>query len=143
MTVTVYNTQSEANQIPKDLQKIAELSGTARDEIDVIHPSVRIAYGSGAIDCNYAYIAEFNRYYFIREYTQVRAGVVELQLEVDVLQTFYPQFIGCDMIASRSDSHFNVYAPDPDRQYYQYKSSQYITLGDVGVPSALVIATVG
>lgn len=143
MTIKLYNCTSEPNSIPKDLILQATLQGSARDVLDVINPRIRVEVADGAINCNYAFIEEFGRYYYIREITQVCTGIVELEMAVDVLQTYYPQFKDCAMIAQRSDSHYNVYAADPDRQFYQYKSNQYIKLGTIGFPNILIIVTAG
>lgn len=143
MTIKLYSTDSESNAMPKNLYNETELTGSMRDEVDVLRPVVRVELAGGGIGYNYAYIPDFQRYYFIKDKTQVRTDIVELHMEVDVLETYRQQFVNCPMIAQRSDSHYNVYANDPERQFYQYKSNQYITLGTVGLPNILVICTVG
>lgn len=143
MTIKLFSTDSEPNAVPKHLYNETELTGSVRDEVDVLRPTVRVELADSGTQYNYAYIQDFGRYYFIREITEVRTGIAEIQMEVDVLETYRQQYINCPMIAQRSDSHYNVYAPDPERQFYQYKSNQYITLGNVGRPNILVICTVG
>ena len=73
----------------------------------------------------------------------IRTGIVELQLAVDVLQSHYNQFFDCPIIVNRSDSTYNSYIADNKRQYYQYQHNQYVTIGDIGLPSAMIVTTVG
>lgn len=143
MQIDLYRNDSDIIVIPKNLVLISSINGAVRGEIDVVNPTVRVELSSGALDVNYVRIPDFGRFYFIKNPREIRTGIVELQLHCDVLQSFYPQFVQCPMIAARSDSHFNSYIPDTDRKFYQYGVNQYITIGDIGYPNILVIATVG
>ena len=66
MTVTLFNNISDNNVFSKQLETIATYSNAvARDSMDVINPVITIAANS-IENANYVYIAENNRYYFVK-----------------------------------------------------------------------------
>lgn len=92
MTITLYQSTAEKNRLNKaDYLTIqATYSGTLREDCSVITPSVEVQ-SIGLPQGNYAYILEFNRYYFIREIVATNNGLWRLSLEVDVLYTYNTQ----------------------------------------------------
>lgn len=58
-------------------------------DYNISAPSLLIANATGAIaNNNYAYIADYNRYYFVDSVTIGRNGMYIAQLSVDVLMTY-------------------------------------------------------
>ena len=62
---------SEKNKINKSLTTGVTLSGTLRNESNVVNPSIVISIENPTI-YNYAYIEDFKRYYFITDYISLR-----------------------------------------------------------------------
>ena len=92
MNITLYQSTAEKNRLNKAdyLTVQATYSGTLREDCSVITPSVEVQ-SIGLPQGNYAYILEFNRYYFIREIVATNNGLWRLSLEVDVLYTYNAQ----------------------------------------------------
>lgn len=90
INVTLYQNDSEANKIGKDLTTILTMSGNLRDEIEVTQPVLYVEADNPAdiITSNYMYIPEFYRYYFITNIRCVRNKIYELSGRVDVLESF-------------------------------------------------------
>ena len=116
------------------------LTGSLRDESSVENPTIRIEESS---DFNYAYIQEYNRYYYVVDIIRVRTGIMDIVLKVDVLQSFYKQFMYSPMICSRSDSTYNKFIPDNRRKYEQRKEHQYVNIGTFSKNSSIILVGVG
>lgn len=87
MHTIFYYTSSENNQLNKSLSRSYSLTGAVRGETNVIRP--QIMYEAASLDSyNYAYIQEFERYYFVREIRSIRNGLWLVSLEVDPLMSF-------------------------------------------------------
>lgn len=92
--------------------------------------------------CNYMEIPEFGRKYFITNITSEAGNRTAIVGHVDVLSTYDAAIRNCECIAARSSSDYNFYLQDGSRLFNTYTWNQYISLGDVGAPSTLIITTV-
>lgn len=89
MTIILYKTPSEYNVVDKTLEPLATLSGTLREESSVLAPSIVFTdIDSVALQANYAYVQEFNRYYFITAIDSLYNNMWRFSFEVDVLYTY-------------------------------------------------------
>lgn len=88
---------SAKNKIGKSISDMITYSGTLRDETSIINPVVMLEAGDIS-GCNYAYIPQFQRYYFIKEISVVRAGLWRVELAVDVLESFKTQIKNLSVI---------------------------------------------
>lgn len=112
MTIVLYKNKSEDNKINKSLSSGLSLSGTLRDESDVVNPRILIE-AENPVGYNYAYIEEFGRYYFINEFRSVRTGLWELTLQCDVLMSFSSEILACSAILDNSTATgFDNYLTD-------------------------------
>ena len=87
MIINLYNNESPANKINKNITLITALSGEMRGETNVVNPIVRV-YATAFPAFNYARIPAFDRYYYLRDVRQVRTDIWELSLESDPLMSF-------------------------------------------------------
>ena len=87
MTIKLYYTASDNNQLTKTIELTQTLTGALRNESDIVRPQILIECVSVS-DSNYAYIPEFHRYYFIREVESIRNGLWLIRLESDPLMSF-------------------------------------------------------
>ena len=88
MVLVLYKNNSERNCVIKVLTNELTLNGSLRHETSVKTPVITIAGDNSIISYNYAFIVEFNRYYFITDIKAVRNGIWELSLLCDVLMSF-------------------------------------------------------
>lgn len=88
MTITLYKNNSERNCVNKVLSNMLTYTGTLRDATSIKAPVINIAANANIINYNYAFITEFNRYYFITDIKSVRNGVWEISFLCDVLMSF-------------------------------------------------------
>lgn len=91
MILQLFNTVDDENVINKNMVLVHELNITLKNDVNVTAPIIILNDKFGELDfmkCNYAYLPEFNRYYFIRYVTGRGAGIWNLDLECDVLETY-------------------------------------------------------
>ena len=112
MTIKLYYTASDNNQLTKVIELTQTLTGALRNESDVVRPQILIECESVS-DSNYAYIPEFNRYYFIREVESIRNGLWLIQLESDPLMSFRTSISQLEVILQESEtSNIDDYLTD-------------------------------
>ena len=93
MTITLYKNNSERNCVNKVLSNMLTYTGALRDSTSIKTPVINIAANANIINYNYAFITEFNRYYFITDIKSVRTGIWEISFLCDVLMSFKDDFI--------------------------------------------------
>lgn len=94
---------SEKNKINKSLTAGVTLSGTLRNESNVVTPSIIINIENPTI-YNYAYIEDFGRYYFITDYISLRTGIWQINLKSDVLMSFKDSILASPVLISNSET---------------------------------------
>lgn len=126
MVIDLYINSSENNRVSKVLSGKFELTGTLRGETNVINPEILIEH-TNPTGYNYAYIPEFNRYYFINEFTAVRNGLWRVRLAVDVLETYKTQIKQMASIIDKQQNkgNSNLYLNDGS---YVIDSRSYNTI---------------
>lgn len=108
MKLTLYRMFGEDNRINKASYRevLYSLTGTLRRETSITSPVIEV-HLSGTIDLkiiNYAYIEEFNRFYFIDDIISVRNEVWEFHFRVDVLQSYYSVINDLPCIVARTSN---------------------------------------
>lgn len=111
MTITLYNNASPKIKIGKSLTVVKTMTGTLRESCDMINPSVLIE-NAGVINANYAYIAEFGRYYFVKKITSSRNNLWRVDMHVDVRETYANQIKTHKPVLERSENYYNLYLKD-------------------------------
>lgn len=97
INVQLYQNRSDNNYITKDIRPIAGGALTARapHEVSVISPVLTFDYNTAFLLANYAYISEYNRYYYINNIITDTAKRVHLEMTVDPLMSFASQIRQC------------------------------------------------
>lgn len=111
-TVHLMNNQQELNKITKSPSNVMSLAGTLREETDIVNPQINIEYNGTLTNCNYMYIPEFHRYYFITKIESVRTNLWRIYGHCDVLKTYAEGILGTNAVVARSESNFNLYLND-------------------------------
>lgn len=151
MKLVLYNNFSETNQLNKIISKIIELEGSLLDTTSIINPVIKIFFNPESMDgyvvddnkiyitfngmkitwdsfiydyvlaANYAYIPEFNRYYFINDIISIRRNIWQLIMNVDVLMSYKDELLKLDAFIVRNEFDFNKYVKDDMVSYYYDK----------------------
>lgn len=150
MKLVLYNNFSETNQVDKSISKIIELEGSLLDATSIINPTIKIFFNPETMDgyvvddnkvyitfngvkitwdsfiydyvlaANYAYIPEFNRYYFINDIISVRKNIWQLVMNVDVLMSYKDHILKLDAFIGRNEFNYDVTLADDKLNYYNY-----------------------
>ena len=94
---------SEKNKLNKNLTTGVTLSGTLRNESNVVNPSIVINIENPTI-YNYAYIEDFKRYYFITDYISLRTGIWQINLKSDVLMSFKDSILASNVLINSTET---------------------------------------
>ena len=111
-TVQLMNNQEELNKINKNPSSVLSINGTLREETSIIDPVILIEYNGTLTNVNYAYIAEFHRYYFITQVESVRTGLWRVYMHCDVLKTYAQGILGCQCVVARNENKYNLLLND-------------------------------
>lgn len=123
MTITLYKTTSPAEMVTKTLTGAKSVSLSLKTPVDVLHP-VLVLGGVDITGYNYAYIRDFNKYYFINQLETGYAQINERKLEVDVLMTYAAEIRSLYALVERQEKYYNLYLPDLRIPNYSYKRVQ-------------------
>ena len=103
MNIQLCSNTSEKNKINKTITTGIMLSGSLRNESNVVNPSIIINIDNPTI-YNYAYIPEFNRYYFITNYISLRTGMWQINLKSDVLMSFKDSILSSEVLINKTET---------------------------------------
>lgn len=120
MNILLYKMASISKKINKTLPQSPTLSltGNLKEDCDFLDPVIEIE-NNGVPDVNYAYIADFGRYYFVEPPTNIGAKLWRLKMHVDVLYTYRSGIMGAPCIVAKSSSSYNLYLNDSNYKCYQ------------------------
>lgn len=118
-----------------------KFSGTLKDDCDILNPTFRIRTSESAnvwvpevSQCNYMYIENFKRYYFLTDFHIIRNQILEVSGHVDVWYTYRDEIksnMGLILRASKASLYNKLLVDDKVKIY----NNPYIVLknfsGDV------------
>lgn len=113
--IILYKTDSRNNVLAKGLSNELKLNGTLRENTIITAPVITVEI-SGAFDYNYAYIADFGRYYFISKIEIQRNKLFRLELRVDVLMSNSTSILNSNATVLYSQNYSNN-SNIPDSEY--------------------------
>lgn len=94
MEIKLYTTEDAETVINKELTLKYELEMQMKSKQNVTQPTIVLQEGDMDLQgVNYAYIPDFERYYFIRSFNVGPNQIYDLLLECDVLETFKDEIL--------------------------------------------------
>lgn len=117
-SIVFMNNQQELNKISKSPATVMTLTGTLREQTDIVDPQINVEYSGTLTNTNYMYIAEFHRYYFITKIESVRTGLWRVYGHCDVLKTYSQAILGTTCVVARSENLYNLYLNDSAFKVY-------------------------
>lgn len=110
--IALYQNRQLLNSPYRSLNNPLSIMGTPKEEIDPIDPEITVEYNAAILQYNYAYIAEYGRYYYFTKVPSVVGKTIVLHLHADALYNYRSLILASYCIAERSSSHFNIFLPD-------------------------------
>lgn len=115
MQVVFYNNSSGNEHVTKSLTEVATFDVELKDSCSIQNPVLLLS--GKYLNANYCYIADFGRYYYIDDITQIRRNLWQYTLRCDVLMSFAEQIKANVAILKRTadKNYINMEIPD-DKQ---------------------------
>ena len=130
-SINLYKFTGDRKQLNKDTNHgstlIETVSGTWRKDIDLLNPVIEIEPTQTSTiakitkQCNYAYVSDFGRYYYITGMTCKAGNIIELSLAIDVRFSWASEILLLDEgIVERNAeaSNSNLYLDDQEIHVY-------------------------
>lgn len=103
MYITLYRNGSDNRKLRKSLTQISTpLSCDIYGSESIINPRFILEYAG--VEPNYCYVAELNRYYYIRDIVLAPAGQRILMCEVDVLMSNIDEILNLNCLVLRQEN---------------------------------------
>lgn len=138
--ISLYSNKASKEVVDKssDLVLIETMSGDFRGSMSVLRPVIQIKLTSTSTaskiisECNYVYIREFSRYYFVTAVNTTANNYIELELSIDVLMSWKTSILAQKVIVSRNEKEYSLYLDDsvlkvynkPNITVYHFKDGQ-------------------
>lgn len=103
MNVKLYINESNNNVLNKKITLINEYNILLKDNVDVYRPIIKIKTEL-LNNCNYVFIQDFNRYYYVVNKRSINIEIIELTLECDVLMSFREQILNLKCIIDKQEN---------------------------------------
>lgn len=104
MTIKLMLTTSEPTAVNKTVVEVASYDGTMRGDCSLIDPVFTLQIPFVRINiaqCNYIYIPDFKRYYFITAMKAINPDLWQITCHVDVLYTYRDYIKALPALVSR------------------------------------------
>lgn len=141
--ITLYKCADDPRTVSKTLTGGAEYDFIARGAININRPTIRIQTATNLSEYNYAYIADYNRYYYIESTTASRADIWDFALRTDVLQTYASDIKALTGTVDRSETLRSGYLQDSDYQAQQYRQIVTKAFPNGMTDDTIILMTVG
>lgn len=127
MTLTLMTNTSGRECLMKTTTTLETLTGNLRNQTSIVDPVIEVTgiLATTVAACNYAYIPEFGRYYFVKNITSVRTNVWVIECHVDVLKTYATQIKAQTAVIKRQEKKYNLYLND--EMFKTYQNPEIIT----------------
>ena len=138
MRATLYKNHSDERYLNKDLSSIGTYNNLVfKDDEDLVTPTFKVTDSSFSEECNYIYVRELGRYYYIRSRRFSRQCLF-LECQVDVLMSFKDDIHNMVGVISRNEKLYNLYLSDDKMEMLNYPYYQTINMKCVeGTPFSM------
>lgn len=119
MSLSLFINTSDNRVLNKTLTALSMIDCVFKDNTSMENPEVVISRDAYDARCNYVYLSDTTRYYYVTDVIFSKQSVI-YKLKCDVLMSFKDSILSCDAIASRSATQYNNYITDPKLGRLQY-----------------------
>lgn len=144
MQLTLYKTTDVPNQLVKNLSPVGGyIEGNLKGPCDIINPVITVQLNAFPSTVNYAYVEEFNRYYFVTNIICEINGLYTLEMQVDPLVTWRTALQSKYAVIERQENEYNLYLQDPAFRTEQKTRTQIMKFpSGFGQTPEIVLTTV-
>lgn len=117
LSVQIGTTTSDPRVINKKISLKEAVSCNVIHANDVAHPTIELKYNADYDGCNYMYIDEFHRYYYIESITMSSATTCTIVGHSDPLMSFKTELQGRNFTIARKEKDRESYIFDEELTY--------------------------
>ena len=126
MTITLYNSPGERNLLNRPMTLVKAFSNVEVIEpCNIETPEILLNMDSSILNCDYAYIQEFDRYYFRNDLRIENGNQMRFFLESDPLMSFRSNILNSQVVARRSTNRINPEIQDNEMVFKAVPTIDY------------------
>lgn len=143
MNVNFYVCTDDKRKVTKNLTPLNSLTCNIKDKSSLKNPSLILSKKSfnSINNCNYCYISDFGRYYFIENITLLTAERVLIECKCDVLMSFNGGIRSLNGMIDRQENLHNPYIIDNSVPIRSERIVSYHKIGALEGNSILLTVT--
>ena len=144
MKLTLMKTSSDKRDLSKSTTTIKTVNCKIKEGTSIINPTVIINKMSASHirQCNYAYISDFGRYYFVNDIVEMPAEQIQVSMHVDVLNTYKDNIRGLTTLIERQETVYSPYFVDEEMLVRTTRFREKKNIGVIGGNVAYYYLTV-
>lgn len=125
MNVAFYNCKDDPRTLNKDPELIAEKTCTVYGNCSLARPALLLKYDAVVATCNYMYIRDWNRYYFISDVSVDQGKQMIVTASLDAVYTYRNEILECNATCVRNEG---IGAPTyvPDNSFPLMPSGEFV-----------------
>ena len=110
MTITLYQNNSSPSHVDKDIVQLWQGTGTFREPTSVLTPAFTVEGDLSPYTnkCNYFFIDDFGRYYYLNEFVAISQNLYALSGTVDALSSWKDEIRQNGAIIARQENAYNL-----------------------------------
>lgn len=112
ISIVLYQNTAPLNHARRTFLNPLQILGTPREELNPLRPEITVEYNAAIMTYNYAFIAEYQRYYSFSELPTVDGKTLKLSLKADTFWNWKAVIMKSQCIAERSSSKFDLMVED-------------------------------
>lgn len=145
MTIKLYVSNSDPKCVDKVLVNELEVSGTARDPLDMVNPVIEVEGDivSSIGQYNYMVIEDYARSYFITNITGDSYHLSTIHAQCDILSSSKSWLRARNATITRNERLYQSYLTDPDFATYAYTNIVTKVFPQSVSMDSIILMTVG
>ena len=144
MKLTLMKTSADKRDLSKSTTTIKTVNCKIKEGTSIITPTVIINKMSASHirQCNYAYISDFGRFYFVTDMIETTANQLEIPMHVDVLHSYKNDIRSITTLILRQVNVFSQYFVDEEMLVRTSRFREKKNIGVIGENTAYYYLTV-
>lgn len=103
---------SDTKTVSKNINLIKSVVCTVTDNCTVSDPVVLLRYDTDLVNCNYAYVQDFGKYYYCSAPVLIPGNMMQINMHRDVLMTYSAGIYNVTSVIARQENSGLTLIPD-------------------------------
>lgn len=145
MLVYLYKMSSDPNAVNKAISALGTTECRLKEDTSIMAPGFVVSGVAPAViaKCNYIYVPELGRYYFVNDIVARTGRGFELSCHIDVLMTYKSTILNMTTEVDRQENVYNELLTDPEMPFQRGNVLKQVSIGTVGSGTYWYMTSVG